>query len=354
MQHFFNKEGKPYIIAGPCSIESRDQVSRVTHLLGAMDNVDLIRCGIWKPRTMPGGFEGYGEEALRWIDEAKKGNASLRFCCEVANCDHVEAVMRNSIDAVWIGARTTGSPFAVQEITEALRGTDLPIMVKNAPMPDLHIWIGAIERCRKVGLKHIAAVHRGFDIYNNLGYRNNPLWEIPMELRRLMPELPLFCDPSHICGRREWIAQVAQTALDLHFDGLMVEVHPSPADALTDASQQIRPDELSEMLSRLVVRSSEADDSDVDLRTLRSHIDDVDRQVIALLADRQKATQKIAEIKQRENMTVFQPKRWSEVLADRIAQASELGLDPTYIKDLYEKIHAQSVKEQEKLLSGKE
>ena len=340
------------IIAGPCSIESRSQFTSVVESLATLPQITMIRCGVWKPRTMPGGFEGIGEEALLWIDDLKETHPHLKFCCEVANAHHVEAVQNHAIDAVWIGARTTGSPFAVQEITEALRGSNLPVLVKNSPIPDIHVWIGALERCRKVGLNHIAAIHRGFDIYNNLGYRNNPLWEIPMELHRLMPDLPLLCDPSHICGRRDLIAQVSQTALDLHFDGLMVEVHPTPADALTDASQQITPDELSEMLSRLVVRSAETSGADDDLRALRSHIDDIDRQLLTLLADRQKTTLNIAAIKQRDNMTIFQPKRWSEVLNDRIAQAKELGLDPAYIKDLYEKIHAQSVKDQETLLSG--
>ena len=312
----------------------------------------MIRCGVWKPRTMPGGFEGLGEDALLWIDELKNAHPQLKFCCEVANAHHVEAVLHHSIDAVWIGARTTGSPFAVEEITEALRGSLMPVFVKNSPIPDIHVWLGAIERCRKVGLTDIAAIHRGFDIYNNLGYRNNPLWEIPMELHRLMPDLPLLCDPSHICGRRDLIAQVSQTALDLHFDGLMVEVHPSPADALTDASQQITPDELSDMLSRLIIRSAENSDIDDDLRALRTRIDDIDRQLLSLLADRQKTSLNIAAIKQRENMTVFQPKRWSELLDSRTAQAKELGLDPAFVKNLYEKIHAQSVKDQETLLNG--
>ena len=342
----------PIIIAGPCSIESRTQFTSVVESLATLP-LTMIRCGVWKPRTMPGGFEGLGEEALLWIDGQKKAHPQLKFCCEVANARHVEAVLKHSIDAVWIGARTTGSPFAVEEITEALRGTSLPVYVKNSPVPDIHVWIGALERCRKVGLNNIAAIHRGFDIYNNLGYRNNPVWEIPMELHRLMPELPLICDPSHICGRRELIAQVSQTALDLHFDGLMIEVHPSPADALTDASQQITPTELSDLLSRLVVRTTETANSDDDLRALRSRIDDIDRQLLSLLADRQKASREIADIKQRENMTVFQPKRWSELLDNRTAQAKELGLDPAFVKDLYQKIHAQSVKDQETLLNEK-
>lgn len=342
----------PIIIAGPCSIESRSQFTSVVESLATMPQINMIRCGVWKPRTMPGGFEGLGEEALLWIDEEKRAHPQLKFCCEVANARHVESALNHSIDAVWIGARTTGSPFAVEEITEALRGSEMPVFVKNSPVPDIHVWIGALERCRKVGLNHIAAIHRGFDIYNNLGYRNNPVWEIPMELHRLMPELPLICDPSHICGRRELIAQVSQTALDLHFDGLMIEVHPSPADALTDASQQITPAELSDLLSHLLVRSAETSDTDDKLRTLRSHIDDIDRQLLSLLADRQKASLEIAKIKKQSNMTVFQPKRWSELLDSRTSQAKDLGLDPTFIKDLYQKIHAQSVKDQETLLSG--
>ena len=346
------KNLKLEIISGPCSIESLPQFTSVVESLAALPQVSMIRCGVWKPRTMPGGFEGLGEEALLWIDEQKKAHPQLKFCCEVANARHVEATLNHSIDAVWIGARTTGSPFAVEEITEALRGCHLPVFVKNSPVPDIHVWIGALERCRKVGLNHIAAIHRGFDIYNNLGYRNNPLWEIPMELHRIMPDLPLICDPSHICGRREMIAQVSQTALDLHFDGLMIEVHPNPDLALTDARQQLSPAEFKALLEKLTIRTTDENNCETELQQQRRNIDEIDRQILELLAQRQKASQAIALIKKRANMTVFQPNRWNDLLNDHLRQAESLGLDPAYIKEIFEKIHTESVRRQEAAINN--
>lgn len=340
----------PLIIAGPCSLESQNQLSVTVDALSRLPQVSMIRLGIWKPRTMPGGFEGIGDEGLPWVKTIKQQHPDLKFCCEVANAHHVEQALLSGIDALWIGARTTGSPFAVQEVTEALRGSSIAVMVKNAPVPDLHLWVGAIERCRQVGLSNIAAIHRGFDIYNNLGYRNNPLWEIPMELHRLMPDLPLICDPSHICGRREWIARVAQTALDLHFDGLMIEVHPTPDDALTDARQQLSPKGLQSLLENLVIRTTDESQAEIELQQQRRTIDTIDNQLLSLLSERQKASLEIAKIKKEANMTVFQPRRWNELLADHLRQAETLGLDPAYIKELFEKIHSESVRRQEEEL----
>lgn len=341
---------KPIIIAGPCSLESREQLAAIVENLAKNGGVEMIRCGVWKPRTQPGGFEGVGDQGLRWIEEIRREYPGMKFCCEVANAHHVESALRAGMDAVWIGARTTGSPFAVQEVTEALRGNAIPVMVKNAPMPDLHIWIGAIERCRQVGLTEIMAIHRGFDIHNNLGYRNNPLWEIPMELRRQMPELQILCDPSHICGRREWIARLSQTALDLHFDGLMVEVHPTPGEALTDARQQLTPEEFHAMSQQLIPRNAEESQPERELQMQRRHIDDIDSQILSLLAERQKASLEIASIKKQGNMTVFQPSRWNDVINDHLQQAETLGLDAAYIKELFEKIHTESVRKQEEAM----
>ena len=288
---------------------------------------------------------------MLWIQETKKQHPSVKFCCEVANAHHVESTLKAGIDAVWIGARTTSSPFAMQEVTEALRGCSIPVFVKNAPMPDLHIWIGAIDRCRQVGISNISAIHRGFDIYNNLGYRNNPLWEIPMEFHRLMPDLPLICDPSHICGRREWIARVSQTALDLHFDGLMIEVHPDPDHALTDSRQQLSPNELDDLMHNLVIRTTDEGQAERNLQEQRSNIDSIDRQLLTLLSERQKASLEIAKIKEQGNMTVFQPNRWNDLLNDHLRQAKALGLDSSYIKDLFEKIHSESVRRQEEFIN---
>lgn len=344
---------KPYIVAGPCSAESREQLAAAAESLSAMPQVDAIRCGVWKPRTRPGGFEGFGEEALGWIKELKQEHPQLRFACEVARPEHAEMAVQYGIDILWIGARTTANPFMVQELTEALRGTQAKIMVKNAPSPDVSLWMGAIERCRKVGLTDIMAVLRGFDVFKNANYRNNPLWEIPIELRRRMPEIPILCDPSHIAGRREPIPELCQTALDLGFDGLMIEVHPCPDSALTDASQQITPEELVQLLSQLVVRHTDDIDAEKELRLIREQIDHVDKQVIQLLAARLDLAEQIAAVKARSNITVFQPKRWEELLRQRMAQAEEISLSPEFIKELFEKIHAESLRIQEQEISNK-
>lgn len=336
---------KPILIAGPCSVESREQLHDVVRSLAAMPEVTMIRCGVWKPRTRPGGFEGLGEQALEWMSHEQ----ALPFCCEVILPDHVEAALRHGISTVWIGARTTANPFMVQEITEALRGTAVQVLVKNAPSPDVKLWIGAIERFRKAGIADVAAVHRGFDVFRNAGYRNNPIWEIPIELRRSMPDIPILCDPSHIAGRREPLLNLSQTALDLGFDGLMIEVHPQPDNALTDALQQLSPTAFRQMVDRLVVRQTDSRIADQELRLLREQIDHLDNQILQLLAARFEVAQQIAHIKARENLTVFQPKRWEAVLSQRLAAAHELGLSPDFVKHLYEAIHAESVRVQEEI-----
>ena len=269
------------------------------------------------------------------------------FCCEVARPEHVETVLRYGIDAVWIGARSTASPFVVQELTEALRGTKLPVMVKNAPSPDVRLWMGAMERCRQVGVEDLKAVHRGFDVYRNDGYRNNPLWEIPIELRRLMPDVPILCDPSHIAGRREPLAALSQTAMDLGFDGLMIETHPKPEKALTDAGQQISPDELAALLTGLVMRSTDSRVADEELRLLREQIDYIDKDVLRLMSARFEVARQIARVKEEGNLAVFQPKRWDTVLRQRMEAAERQGVDPAFVKALFEKIHAESVRVQE-------
>lgn len=338
---------KPILIAGPCSVESREQLHLVVQSLAAMPEVTMIRCGVWKPRTRPGGFEGLGEQALAWMSHED----ALPFCCEVILPEHVEAALRHGIKTLWIGARTTANPFMVQEITEALRGTDVQILVKNAPSPDVKLWIGAIERCRKVGLTQVTAVHRGFDVFRNAGYRNNPIWEIPIELRRSMPDIPILCDPSHIAGRRDPILNLSQTALDLGFDGLMVEVHPEPDSALTDVAQQLSPADFRLMVDRLVVRQTDSRIADEELRLLREQIDHLDNQILQLLAARLEVAQQIAHIKARENLAIFQPKRWETVLIQRLAASQELGLSPCFVKQLYEAIHAESVRVQEEIAS---
>jgi chorismate mutase len=348
--------GMPYIVAGPCSVEGREQIASVALALARLPQVSMVRCGVWKPRTRPGGFEGHGEVALQWIAECRaavdavreeNGGGRLLFCCEVARPEHVETVLRYGIDAVWIGARSTASPFVVQELTEALRGTKLPVMVKNAPSPDVRLWMGAMERCRQVGVEDLKAVHRGFDVYRNDGYRNNPLWEIPIELRRLMPDVPILCDPSHIAGRREPLAALSQTAMDLGFDGLMIETHPKPEKALTDAGQQISPDELAALLAGLVMRSTDSRVADEELRLLREQIDYIDKDVLRLMSARFEVARQIARVKEEGNLAVFQPKRWDTVLRQRMEAAERQGVDPAFVKALFEKIHAESVRVQE-------
>ena len=352
----------PYIVAGPCSVEGREQIASVALALARLPQVSMVRCGVWKPRTRPGGFEGHGEVALQWIAECRAavdavreeiGGGRLLFCCEVARPEHVETVLRYGIDAVWIGARSTASPFVVQELTEALRGTKLPVMVKNAPSPDVRLWMGAMERCRQVGVEDLKAVHRGFDVYRNDGYRNNPLWEIPIELRRLMPDVPILCDPSHIAGRREPLAALSQTAMDLGFDGLMIETHPRPEKALTDAGQQISPDELAALLAGLVMRSTDSRVADEELRLLREQIDYIDKDVLRLMSARFEVARQIARVKEEGNLAVFQPKRWDTVLRQRMEAAERQGVDPAFVKALFEKIHAESVRVQEQEIGKK-
>ena len=337
---------RPYIVAGPCSVESHEQLAEVVQALERVPQVQMVRCGVWKPRTHPGGFEGMGEQALRWIAEQKAANPAVRFCCEVARPEHVELAMRYGMDALWIGARTTANPFIVQEVTEALRGTEMRVMVKNAPSPDVQLWIGALERCRQVGLKELMAVHRGFDLYKNGDYRNRPLWEVPIELRRLEPELPILCDPSHIAGRRDLVASLAQTAMNLGLDGLMVEVHPHPDQALTDAGQQITPAELEQVLKSLEVRQTDSTVADEQLRLLREQIDLLDSEMLRLLAARLEVVGKIAKVKERGNLAVYQPKRWEQLLRQRRQMAEDCGMNPDFVEELFEKVHAESVKVQ--------
>ena len=340
------KGRKPYIVAGPCSVESREQLGEVVQALSQVPQVDMVRCGVWKPRTHPGVFEGNGEEALRWVKEVRNECPEVRFCCEVARAEHVELALRYGMEGVWIGARTTANPFVMKEVTEAMRGCGLTVMVKNAPSPDVQLWIGAVERCRQVGVKDIVAVHRGFDVFMNGGYRNNPLWEVPIELRRLEPELPILCDPSHIAGRREPIVALAQTAMNLGFDGLMVEVHPHPDKAFTDAKQQITPDELKELLDTLVVKQTDSTVTDGQLQRLREEIDLLDGQLLQVLAARLGVASEIAKVKERDNLAVYQPKRWEQVLQQRKLAAAELGLSSEFVEEIFEKIHAESVRVQ--------
>ena len=346
MDKLFTISDKPIIITGPCSIESELQLRLVAEPISQDHRISMIRCGVWKPRTRPGGFEGMGEPALKWIASVKKDYPTLPFCCEVARPEHIELCLQYGINAVWVGARTSVNPFLVSELAEALKGTNLAVMVKNPITPDVDLWIGAIERIQQVGISDIAAVHRGFSTYNNFGYRNNPLWEIPIELKRRIPQLPLLCDPSHIGGQRELIAPLSQMALDLHFDGLMIECHPDPDNALTDCQQQITPTELILILDSLKIRShNEAAPSD--LGRLREQLDVIDTQILKLLSQRMKISKDIGAIKHHHNMPIFQPQRWQQVLEHQMKAGKEMGLNEQFIKELTEKIHGESLRQQE-------
>lgn len=334
------------IIAGPCSVESREQLRKVTEALKKMPQVTMIRAGVWKPRTRPGGFEGLGEPALRWMKELSD-ELGVRYCCEVARPEHVALCQQYGIDTLWLGARTTTNPFMVEEICSALRGSGMHVLVKNPVCPDVSLWLGAIERLRQAGIADITAVHRGFAMYHSQGYRNAPLWEVALKLRREMPEVPILCDPSHMGGRGDMIAPLTQAAMQLDYDGVMVEVHPHPADAWSDASQQITPAELQQLVDSLMtVNTAPTAEADPRLTPLRQQIDDLDHGLLSLLARRMNISRQIADIKHEQGMPIYQAKRWESVVANRLQLAAALGLDTTFTKELLEKIHAESVRVQ--------
>ena len=348
------QRGEPFVVAGPCSVESRGQLRQVVEALMQIPQVKLVRAGVWKPRTRPGGFEGLGEPALQWMQEltTEKGVA---FCCEVARPEHVELCLQYGVHTMWIGARTTENPFMVGELCEAMRGSDVAVMVKNPMCPDVGLWVGAIERLWQVGVQRVAAIHRGFSTYTVrhssrqglLAYRNEPLWEVALELRGEMPEVPILCDPSHIGGRKEWVEPLLSTAMQLAYDGAMIEVHPSPSEALTDANQQLSPNELAAMLGRLAAQQVSGDGrSQEALAPLRQQIDEVDHEMIGLLARRMSLSQQIAHEKQRVGLPAYQSKRWESVMADRLQAAMQAGLDPVFVREMFEKVHAESLRVQ--------
>ena len=334
------------VIAGPCSVESREQLREVTTALGPMPGVAMIRCGVWKPRTRPGAFEGLGEQALQWMQELST-EYGVRYCCEVARPEHVALCQQYGVGTVWLGARTTTNPFMVEELCSALRGSNMKVLVKNPVCPDASLWLGAIERLRQAGITDITAVHRGFTMYHSQGYRNAPLWEVALKLRRELPEVPILCDPSHMGGRAALVGPLSHAAMQLDYDGLMVEVHPHPADAWTDALQQLSPSEFRQLLASLQPGTAPLPDgNEPRLTPLRRQIDDLDHNMLSLLAQRMEVSRRIADIKHEQGMTVYQPKRWNDVMQDRVQQAQEMGLDTTFTKEILEKIHAESVRVQ--------
>ncbi len=351
IQPVFEKNQRPIWIAGPCSAETEEQVLTTARALAAQ-GVDLFRAGIWKPRTRPDSFEGVGTQGLAWLRRAKD-EFGLRITTEVANTQHVFEALKHGVDVFWIGARTTVNPFSVQEVADALQGVDVPVLIKNPINPDLKLWIGAIERVYKAGIRRIAAVHRGFSYHGDTKYRNVPRWQIPLELKRLFPELQLICDSSHICGRRDILAEVAQKALDLNFDGLMLEVHPKPDQAWSDPAQQLTPGDFEHLRSRLVVRRPDTDNREFleTLDHLRHQIDDIDEEILNLLAARMRLAESIGEYKKRNGISIFQPARWTEILEKAVTKGNALGLSAEFITAYLKAVHQESINHQEVVMN---
>ena len=340
------------VIAGPCSAETPEQVME-TALGVAQQGAKMLRAGIWKPRTRPNSFEGVGSPGLKWLKEA--GDATgLPVCTEVANVKHVYEALRTGIDVLWLGARTTTNPFAVQEIADALEGVDIPVMVKNPVNPDIDLWIGAMERIEKAGITKIAAIHRGFSTYGPSKYRNAPHWEIPVELRRRLPDVPIICDPSHICGRRDLLAAISQEALDLNLDGLMIESHPNPDKALSDAKQQITPEVLGELLAGLIHREAVSNDPIFlhSLENFRDQIDEFDRKLIEVIAERMKVVRQIGEYKRDNNITILQTSRWNQIIDERMEQARSLGLGEAIMREILGQVHQESIRQQTEVMNN--
>lgn len=335
------------VIAGPCSAETEEQVIETARQL-AYKGCHIFRAGVWKPRTKPGGFEGNGETALPWLKRVKE-ETGMQTSTEVATPEHVELALKYDIDILWIGARTSANPFAMQAIADSLQGVDIPVLVKNPVNPDLELWIGAMERINQAGIKRIAAIHRGFSSYDKKIYRNLPMWQIPIELRRRIPELPIFCDPSHIGGRRELIAPLCQQAMDLGFDGLIIECHCDPDKAWSDAKQQITPDVLDYILGLLVIRDQSVTTEGIS--ALRKQIDELDNQLMELLAKRMRVCREIGQYKKEHNMTVLQTSRYNEILNKRGAQGSLCGMDSNFIKTIFEAVHEDSVRQQIEIIN---
>ena len=338
---------RPFIIAGPCSAETEEQVMTTAKQL-AGKGCHMFRAGVWKPRTKPGGFEGNCEKALPWMQQVKQETGMLT-ATEVATPEHVELALKYGIDLLWVGARTTANPFAMQALADALKGVDVPVLVKNPVNPDLELWIGALQRINGSGIKRLGAIHRGFSSYEKKLYRNTPMWQIPIELHRRIPTLPIVCDPSHISGRRDLIAPLCQQAMDLGMDGLIVECHCDPDSAWSDASQQVTPEVLDYILSILVIRENV--DLTASLSTLRKNIDEIDNELIDLLAKRMGISREIGAYKRDNGMTIVQTKRYSEILDKRAAQGALKGIDAECIKKIFECIHEESVRQQMELIN---
>ena len=342
----------PLIIAGPCSAESEAQMMTTAREIAALGKVKIFRTGIWKPRTRPGSFEGVGKQGLKWLQQVKK-ETGLLTTVEVAKPEHVDLAVKYDVDILWIGARTTSNPFSVQELADYMKGIDKPVMVKNPINPDLQLWIGALERFNNSGIEKIAAVHRGFYPFEATNLRNIPKWEIPIELKSLCHNLPIICDPSHIAGRADLVFDISQKALDLDMDGLMIETHCNPKKALSDASQQLTPAQLNNLLTNLIIRKVKSNDeifANV-LETLRNRIDSIDQQMIELLAQRMNVVEEIGKYKSQNQVTILQLRRWEKIVTTRIRQGKTLGLTEDFVKKLLQLVHKESIQRQTEVMS---
>ena len=355
ISEWFTGLNQPLLIAGPCSAESEEQVMETARGIAKNGRIQVLRVGVWKPRSRPGTFEGAGDEALQWLKKVK-AETGLLTTVEVATPAHVEKAVEAGIDILWIGARTTSNPFSVEQIAHALNGIDIPVMVKNPVNPDLELWIGTLERFNRAGINKLAAIHRGFYPYEKTRLRNIPKWELAIDLKSKFPNLPILCDPSHIAGHASLVPEIAQKALNLSLDGLMIEVHCNPAFALSDAKQQITPAQLGLMLNELIFRSPSSPNTEfIDkLEQLRHKIDSIDQQMIDLLAQRMRIVEEMGEYKKNNDVNVFQLGRWENILKSRIDFGMKLGLDEEYIKNLLQLVHKESIKKQADILNRKD
>ncbi|MGV3509097.1 MAG: chorismate mutase [Sphingobacteriaceae bacterium] len=355
LSNWLTAKHQPLVIGGPCSAETEDQLVATAHLLAKTGKISVLRAGIWKPRTRPGEFEGIGSIGLEWLNRAKK-ETGLPITVEVANAKHVEEALKAGVDILWVGARSTVNPFTVQEIADALKGVDIPVMVKNPVNPDLQLWIGALERFNQAGITKLAAISRGFSSFEKSAFRNEPMWELTIQLKTLCPELPVICDPSHICGNRDLIPYISQKALDLEMDGLMIESHIDPSVAWTDAKQQLTPAALSDMIDHLTIRQPEPKNAEVSdkLAELRKQIDKLDDQIIQKMSERMAIVDKIGEYKRDNNITILQLNRWEEVIQKRASYAKALKLDEAFTTKMLELIHNESIRKQTEIMNATE
>ena len=344
---------RPLIISGPCSAETEEQVIATAQRLAATGKVDMLRAGIWKPRTRPGQFEGIGVKGLPWMAKAKE-LTGLPITVEVATAKQVEDALNFDVDVLWIGARTTVNPFSVQEIADALRGVDVPVLIKNPINPDLELWIGAVERIAKAGIKNIGLIHRGFSSYGNTEYRNAPMWHLAIEMKRRNPDMMLICDPSHICGRRDILLEVSQTSIDLDYDGLIIESHIDPDNAWSDAKQQITPEALGELIGNIIWRKEDIDNADLHtaMEKMRQQINQLDDELMQILGARMKVADKIGQYKKDNNITILQTNRWNAILERAFTKGEKLGLSKEFITKYFDSIHMESINHQNKVMNS--